>query len=179
MPQTIGVFVKQVVFLTVNHRGPLPLRELHSTDETIVWRDPGGSWACLPLVYDYMWNHTAIDYDVVKQVFSIFVVVDSGSPRTLTPDGTSPTKQWCGETLGDLEPVYDYTWNHPGQAVTQTNDTFVKQVVFLTVNHRGPLPLGELHSTDETIVWRDPGGSWACLRPVLQVHVAHTARGKL
>ena len=30
-------------FLTVNHRGPLPLRELHSTDETLVWRDPGGS----------------------------------------------------------------------------------------------------------------------------------------
>ena len=31
------------VFLTVNHRGLLPLRELHSTDETLVWRDPGGS----------------------------------------------------------------------------------------------------------------------------------------
>ena len=41
--QVAYVFVKQVVFLTVNHRGPLPLRELHSTDETIVWRDPGGS----------------------------------------------------------------------------------------------------------------------------------------
>ena len=41
----------------------------------------------------------------------------------------------CGETLGDLEPVY----------------------TVLTVNHRGPLPLRELHSTDETIVWRDPG----------------------
>ena len=27
----------------MNHRGPLPLRELHSTGETIVWRDPGGS----------------------------------------------------------------------------------------------------------------------------------------
>ena len=40
---TSGIFVKQVVFLTVNHRGPLPLRELHSTGETIVWRDPGGS----------------------------------------------------------------------------------------------------------------------------------------
>ena len=26
----------------VNHRRPLPFRELHSTDETIVWRDPGG-----------------------------------------------------------------------------------------------------------------------------------------
>ena len=38
-----GVFVKQVIFLTVNHRGPLPLRELHSTDDIIVWRDPGGS----------------------------------------------------------------------------------------------------------------------------------------
>ncbi len=47
----------------------------------------------------------------------------------------------------------------PGKAVTQTSDIFVKQVVFLTVNHRGPLPLRELHSTDETIVWRDPGGS--------------------
>ena len=29
-------------FPTMNHRGSLPLRELHSTDETIVWRDPGG-----------------------------------------------------------------------------------------------------------------------------------------
>ena len=35
--------VKQVVFRTVNHRGPLPLKKLHSTGETIVWRDPGGS----------------------------------------------------------------------------------------------------------------------------------------
>ena len=41
--QTSGIFVKQVVFHMVNHRGPLPLRELHSTGETIVWRDPGGS----------------------------------------------------------------------------------------------------------------------------------------
>ena len=40
--------MEQVVFLTVNHRGPLPLREIHSTEDT-----------------------------------------------------------WCGETLGDLEPVYD------------------------------------------------------------------------
>ena len=39
MTQTSGGFVKQVVFLTVKHRGPLPLRELHSTGETRVWRD--------------------------------------------------------------------------------------------------------------------------------------------
>ena len=48
--QTSGIFVKQVVLRMVNHHGPLPLKELHSTGETIVWRDPGGSWACLPPV---------------------------------------------------------------------------------------------------------------------------------
>ena len=51
------LFVNQIIFLMVNHRGPLPLRELHSTGETIVWRDPGGSWACLWPVYYYGWNH--------------------------------------------------------------------------------------------------------------------------
>ena len=101
-------------FLTVNHRGPLPLRELHSTGETIVWRDPGGYWACLQPVYDWGWSQTATGCDTDRQVAYIFV----------------------------------------------------KQVVFLTVNHRGPLPLRELHSTGEKLVWRDPGGSWACLRPV-------------
>ena len=55
--QTSGIFVKQMVFHTVNHRGLLPLKELHSTGETIVWRDPGGSWACLPPVYKC--NHPA------------------------------------------------------------------------------------------------------------------------
>ena len=62
--QTSGTFVKQVVFLTVNHRGPLPLRELHSTGETIVWRDPGGSWACLPPLYLCEWNHKATGCDM-------------------------------------------------------------------------------------------------------------------
>ena len=64
--QVAYIFVKQVVFLTVNHRGPLPLRELHSTDETIVWRDPGGSWACLPPVYSSGWNHPATNYDTCR-----------------------------------------------------------------------------------------------------------------
>ena len=49
--------MKQVIFLTVNHHRPLSLRELHSTDETIVWRDPGGSWACLRPISDYKWIH--------------------------------------------------------------------------------------------------------------------------
>ena len=54
-----GVLMNEVVFLTVNHRGPLPLRELHSTGETMVWRDPRGSWACLRHVSDYEWAHTS------------------------------------------------------------------------------------------------------------------------
>ena len=87
--------MKQIVFLTVNHRGPLPLRNF-----------------------------------------------------------TPPTKQECGETLGDLEPVYDLLLIRGGfilpLTVTQTCRVIVKRVVFLTVNHRGPLPLRELHSTDET-----------------------------
>ena len=62
--QTSGIFVKQVVFHTVNHRGPLPLKELHSTGETIVWRDPGGSWACLPPVYNCVSNHPATGCDM-------------------------------------------------------------------------------------------------------------------
>ena len=62
--QTGGIFVKQVVFHTVNHHGPLPLKELHSTGETIVWRDPGGSWACLLPVYDCVWNHPATGCDM-------------------------------------------------------------------------------------------------------------------
>ena len=37
--QTCVIFVKQFLVSTVNHRGPLPLREPHSTDETI---DRGG-----------------------------------------------------------------------------------------------------------------------------------------
>ena len=70
----------------------------------------------------------------------------------------------CGETLGDLEPVYDLfpiarEFALPEEVTETYDDIFAKRVVFLTVNHRGPLPVGELHSTDETSVWRDPGGS--------------------
>ena len=62
--RTSGIFVKQVVFHMVNYRGPLSLKELHSISETIVWRDPGGSWACLPPVYDCVWNYPATGCDI-------------------------------------------------------------------------------------------------------------------
>ena len=102
--QTSSAVVKQVVFLTVDHRGPLPSRELHPTDETRVWRDPG-------------------DIEPVSDLFPI-----------------------TGEFILSND-------------VTQTNGVAVKQVVSLTVDHRGPLPSRELLPTDETRVWRDPGGS--------------------
>ena len=117
---------QQVIFLTVNHRGPLPLRELHSTGETIVWRDPGGSWACLWPVSNYEW-------------------INSPSQRL-----------WHRYNVSSFF-LFSFSFFF---------SSFFQQVVFLMVNHHGPLPLRELHSTDETIVWRDPGGSWACLRPV-------------
>ena len=77
---------------------------------------------------------------------------------------TQPTKQECGDFQEDLEPVYDpfptsSEFTLPAAMMTQTFGVFVEQVVLLTVNHRGSLPSKELHSTDETRVWRDPGGS--------------------
>ena len=60
--------------------------------------------------------------------------------------------------FADFGPVQlrPYESIHP---VTQRGGAFVKQAVFLTMIHRGPHALRKLHSTDETTMWRDPGGS--------------------
>ena len=123
-----GILVKQVIFLTVNHCGPLPLRELHSTDDTIVWRDPGGSWACLRPVSHYEWIHP---FRVCR---------------------------WHRHTC---------MW-HPYEAGRFSYGE----------SPRTP-PLEGNHSTDDTIdiVWRDPGGSWACLRPVSDFEWIQPSRG--
>ena len=68
---------------------------------------------------------------------------------------TPPTKYECGETLGDLEPVYDpflitSEFDLP-ETVTQTCTWHLcrkrptEKVVILTVNHRGPLTPREGH----------------------------------
>ena len=67
----------------MNHCGPLPLKEHHSTGETIVWRDPGGSWACLPPVYNCVWNHTATCCHICRTC-----------PKKQLRKKTSPTKRW-------------------------------------------------------------------------------------
>ena len=167
-------------FSYVNHSGPLPLRELHSTDETIVRRDPGGSWACLrpvPTTCEFCPEFVA-DTDIY---ICMWCLSEAGrfsygeSPRTPPLEGTSLHRRnnsverpWgilslfttCSHHVWILSRVC--SWHRH----IYVCGVLVKQVVFLTVNHRGPLPLRELHSTDETIVWRDLGGSWACLRPV-------------
>ena len=171
MTQTCGVFVNQVVFLTVNHRGPLPLREIHPTDETIVWRDPRGSWGCLQPVHSYLSLPKAVTQTCgvfVNQV--VFLTVNHRGPLPLREiHSTDETIVWRdpGGSWACLRPVQLFISEFTlPKAVTQTCGVFVNQVVFLTVNHRGPFPLREIHSTDETLVWRDPRGSWACLRPV-------------
>ena len=179
--QTSAVFVNQVVFLTVNHRGPLPVREFYSTDETIVWRDPGGSWACLRPVYNCKWIHNARGWDTDKCRFRKSGRFSYGeSPRTPPREGTSLHRRYNSVErpwgiLSLFTTGLRLRVNWQCQTVSQTSD-IVNQVVFLTVNHRGPLPLRELHSTDDTTVWRDPGGSWACLRPVHDYEWIHPTR---
>ena len=73
-------------------------------------------------------------------------------------------KHECGETLGDLEPVYDLflmtsEFNLLEAVKEKSIGLCVKQVVLLAMNHRGPLPLRALHSNDETKMWRGPGRS--------------------
>ena len=153
------VCVEQAVFLTVYHRGPLPLRELHPTDETWMWRDPGGSWACLRPVSHYRWIRLARSCNTDVYVSSLWsrsfflrwITADPSPWGNFTP----PTTHECGETLGDFEPVYDL-FSITGEfalpeAVTLACTWYfygtrpAEKVVILTVNHRGALTSRELH----------------------------------
>ena len=90
LTKTSGDFVNQVVFLTVNHRGPLPLRELLCTDETIVCRDPRWSWTCFQHVYDYEWIHPVRGCDTDKWRLCKPGGFSYGkSPRTPSLEGSS------------------------------------------------------------------------------------------
>ena len=111
-------------FFTVNHRGPLPLRELHSTDDTIdiVWRDPGGSWACLRPVSDYEWIHPSRgDTNIIIWICHLYEVGHfsySESPRTPPLEGTS-LHRWNNSVerpwgiWASLRPFHDYEWLQP------------------------------------------------------------------
>ena len=103
--------------------------------------------------FQRLWWHGYVVFLWNRSFFLRWITADPSPWGNFTP----PTKYECGETLGDLEPVYDLCpitgefalpelWHRHVCGIN------VKQVVFLTVNHRGPLPLRELHSTDEIIM---------------------------
>ena len=166
--------MKQVVFLTVNHRGPLSLRELYSTDDkrSSVNR-PWGILSPFSTRFRLQVNSPFQRLSVTQTYICMWCLCETGrfsygeSPRTPPLEGTSlhrrnnSVERPCGIlSLFTTCSVYVSIlsrvcrWHRH----IYVCGVFVKQVVFLTVNHRGPLPLRELHSTEETIVWRDPGG---------------------
>ncbi len=121
--------MKQVIFLTVNHCGPLPLRELHSTDETIVWRDPGGSWACLRPVSDYEWIHPSRGWRWHKHNYMYLPSLWNGS-FFLWWITAAPAGIWAC-----LRPFHDYEWFQPARGCTWhihhfTYRVFVKQATW-------------------------------------------------
>ena len=149
MTQTCGVFVEQVVFLTVNHRGPLPLKELHSTDETWVWRDPGGSWACLRPASDYEWRNEpnrfpitselalpeAVTQTCMWQLCAAGRFTHSESPRTPSLKGTSlHRRNMCAERPWEILSLFTTRFrlrvNSPCQRLWHRHvwGVFVKQV---------------------------------------------------
>ena len=78
---------------------------------------------------------------------------------------TPPTKYECGETLGDLEPVYDLfsitsEFDLP-ETATLCETRPAETVVIFTVNYRGPLILRK-HDFGET--WVGWGGG--ALEPI-------------
>ena len=75
-------------------------------------------------------------------------------------------KQECGETLGDLEPVYDLfsitsELGSP-EAVTLCKTRPAEKVVILTVNHRSPLTARK-HDFEETRMEWGRGWGWVLL----------------
>ena len=161
----------------MNHRGPLPLKELHSTEETLVWRDPGGSWACLPPVYDYVWIHPARGCDYLKQVS------ESESPRTPPLEGTSLHRRntsverpWGILSLftACLPAVYDYVWIHPARGCD-----YVKQVSESESPRTPPLEATSLHRRNTSVErpWGILSLFTACLPAVYDYVWIHPARG--
>ena len=110
-----------------------------------------------------------------------FFYGESGRSSPLWKNFTPLTKKGAwGDRGGSWAclPVNGYEWIHPAESLWHRYVVALwRQVVFLTVNHRGPLPSRELHSTDEIRVWRDPRRSWACLRPVSDYEWIHPGRG--
>ena len=150
---------------------PSPLKELHSTDQKKkkkgALRDRGESWACLPVNGNERIHSARVcDTDMWwlcgdTSFFLRRITADPSPWENFTP----PMKHECGETLGNLKPVYDLfpitsEFALP-EAVTQTcmrrpcRKGPIEKVVIFTVNHHGTSRQGNL--TGETWSRRDRG----------------------
>ena len=173
-------FVKQVVYLTVNHADPSPWGNfippmIQECGETLGDLEP--VYDLFPARSEFTLPETDADMRCEASRFSY-----GESPRTPPLEGTSLHRRntsverpWGILSLFTTCFRLQVKWRLARCCYTDVCGRFVEQVVFLTVNHRGPLPLREIHSTDETRVWRDPGGSWAWLRPVYHYKWIHPA----
>ena len=56
-----------------------------------------------------LWHKNACGVSLWRSFFLRWITADPSLWGNFTP----PRKQQCGETLGELEPVYDYEWIHP------------------------------------------------------------------
>ena len=151
----------------------------------IVWRDPGGSWACLWPASGYEWIHPFIglrDADICMWRLREEYFFSSGESLRTPPlrelHSTDETIVW--RDPGGFEPVYDlFTITSKFTLPEAVTDMWglcaashMEQFVFPIRNQRGPHPLRELHSTDKTIVWR-PRGIWTYLRLNSPCYVTH------
>ena len=96
----------------VNHSGHLLLKELHSTGETIVWRDPGGSWACLPPVYNCSQLATVCD--------KCGLCPKQHTRKRGAPGNTKKTKQHIKKR--------EALWNTRKIKITRRSGTWVEEV---------------------------------------------------
>ena len=129
----------------------------------------------------FKWIDTARGCDTEMSVASLWI--RSFFLRWITADPSMDETIVCRDPWGSLvfsRPVSDYEWIHPFRGCRWHRHTCMWRLCeagrFSYGESPRTFPLRELHSTDDTIVWRDPEGSWACLRPVSDYEWIHPFR---
>ena len=166
-----GILLKQLVFLMVNHHGHLPFRELHSTDDnrSSVERP----WGILSLFMTWFQLQVKSPFQRLTQTYMYVASLRSRlfflwwitSPTTTDIVWRDPGGSWAC-----LRPGSDYEWIHLSRGCDTDICMYVASLwsrsFFLQWITVDPSPLGNFTPPTTTdLVWRDPGGSWACLRP--------------
>ena len=150
-----------------------------------MWRDPGGSGAGFFKPAQDKYFHPAKVCVANRQHLCKVGRCFFKNLRWITADPspwgnfTPPMKQECGETLGDLKPVYDLfmmsQFSLPKAVTDRWHLCKADRFSYGKSPWTPPLEGTSLHR--RKIVWRDPGGSGACLRPVYGYHWSHPTKG--